>query len=122
MMPIVVLAFLMQAGAAARVNEPSPNRMPMALVDAANAASGHSLCDAGEKRRQERLFDHRYGARVLRLAAAMEQRDGGLGWLQDENFVYVMPCRTMRPSDLSRALDQFEQSLRALEIRYGSAR
>lgn len=93
-----------------------PTSLPQSLFFSAADASGYWYCDRSLKPAQARAFDKRYGARVLKIAAAIEQKDGR-GW--SEGDIIITSCRRSRgPHQRATELRRFGQTLDALEQRY----
>jgi hypothetical protein len=89
--------------------------MPQSLFYMASKASGFWYCDRSLKRPQARLFDKRYGIRVIRLAAAIKEKEG-LGWRADD--IMISTCSRQTSAQRKEALRVFDGQLQALEKRY----
>jgi hypothetical protein len=92
-----------------------PQDMPKDLFYAASLASGFWYCDRDLQNRQAHFFDRRYGARVMRLAAIIEHREG-LGW--SERDVIVTVCSRRTESQRVKDFRDFGTQLTVLEKRY----
>lgn len=89
--------------------------IPKTLFYAAEGPSGAMFCNASLRKRQNHLFDQRYGRRFNRLITVMAAHDG-LGW--EPGDIIVTPCHIMNRSMADRLLNEFEIVIQQLEHSY----
>ncbi|QNE32603.1 hypothetical protein F1C10_12050 [Sphingomonas sp. NBWT7] len=115
-----MLAAIVAAQFTIAVSAPAPGNLSEALYAASVDASGSRLCDRRTGARYAALFNRRYGARIRALTRYHESRYG-----PDPDFIITTSCRiTLAPAreldrNHSRAMDRFDDTLRALERRFG---